>query len=152
MAAADTVPGALSFLKYAASKNVETFYITNRDENDRVGTLRNLQKFNFPFADSAHLVFKQGVSSKETRRLQVMKDYNVILLIGDNLSDFSSLWDSKTVEQRLENVQRQAAKFGSRYIILPNPVYGDWENALYQYKRLSPAQQDSAIKGWLKNY
>ncbi len=30
MASADTVPGAASFLKYAASKGLEIFYITNR--------------------------------------------------------------------------------------------------------------------------
>lgn len=152
LAAADTIPGALTFFKYAASKGVEIFYITNRTENEREGTLKNLLKFGFPYADNAHLVTRQGVSSKEARRLQVMSDHEVILLIGDNLSDFSALWDSKTVEQRLENVQKESALFGSRYIILPNPVYGDWENALYQYKRLAPPQQDSAIKSWLKNY
>lgn len=32
-AAADTVPGALGFLKYAQSQQVETFYITNRDQS-----------------------------------------------------------------------------------------------------------------------
>lgn len=152
MAAADTIPGALSFLKYAASKNVEIFYITNRDEKDREGTLKNLQKFNFPYADNNHLIVKQNTSSKESRRRAVMKDYDVLLLLGDNLADFSALWDSQPVAQRLENVQEQAAQFGKRFIIIPNPVYGDWENALYQYKRLTPAQQDSAIKGWLKNY
>ncbi|MBS1919053.1 MAG: 5'-nucleotidase, lipoprotein e(P4) family [Bacteroidetes bacterium] len=152
MAAADTIPGALTFFKYAASKNVEVFYITNRDEKDKEGTLKNLKKFDFPYADEAHLVLKQGVSSKEARRQKVMEKYDVVLLLGDNLSDFSSLWDSKTVGQRLENVQHQSSEFGSRFIILPNPVYGDWENALYQYKRLTPPQQDSAIKSWLKNY
>ncbi|HWC52516.1 MAG TPA: 5'-nucleotidase, lipoprotein e(P4) family [Chitinophagaceae bacterium] len=152
MAAADTVAGALSFLKYAASKGVEVFYITNRDEKDREGTLKNLQKFDFPNADNAHLIVRQNVSSKETRRQQVMSDHDVILLLGDNLADFSALWDNKTVGQRLENVQQQASQFGNRFIVIPNPVYGDWENALYQYKRLTPPQQDSAIKNWLKNY
>jgi 5'-nucleotidase (lipoprotein e(P4) family) len=152
MAAADTVPGALSFLKYAASKGVEIFYITNRNEKDREGTLKNLRKFDFPDADNAHVMLTQSTPSKEGRRQQVMSDYDVILLIGDNLADFSSLWDKKTVEQRLENVQQQAAQFGNRFIIIPNPVYGDWENALYQYNRLTLPQQDSAIKSWLKNY
>lgn len=152
MAAADTVPGALSFFKYAASKGVEIFYISNRDEKERGGTLKNLQKFNFPYSDDAHLILKQGGSSKEARRQQVMKDHDVILLIGDNLTDFSSVWDKKDVAQRLAAVQQQSAQFGSRFIILPNPVYGDWENALYQYKQLTPPQKDSAIKSWLKNY
>ena len=44
LAAADTVPGALSFLKFAASKGVETFYVTNRDQADYAATLKNLKK------------------------------------------------------------------------------------------------------------
>lgn len=152
MAAADTVPGGFSFLKYASSKGVEIFYITNRDEKDREGTLKNLQKFNFPNADNAHLIVRQNVSSKEARRQMVMADHDVVLLLGDNLSDFSALWDRKTINERLQNVQQQSAMFGNRFIILPNPVYGDWESAMYQYKSLTAPQKDSAVKSVLKNY
>jgi len=49
-AVADTVPGAPDFFKYAAFKGVTVFYITNRDEDERVGTLKNLQRYNLPFA------------------------------------------------------------------------------------------------------
>ena len=45
MSNADTVPGAASFLKYAASKGITIFYITNRQEKEKQGTLLNLQKF-----------------------------------------------------------------------------------------------------------
>jgi 5'-nucleotidase (lipoprotein e(P4) family) len=152
MGAADTIPGALSFLKYAASKNVETFYITNRDEKDREGTLKNLLKFNFPNADNAHLIVRQNTSSKETRRQQVMADHDVVLLMGDNLGDFSSLFDKKTYEERLQSVVQLVGQFGNRFIVLPNPIYGDWESTLYQYKSLTAAQKDSTIRKWLKNY
>ncbi len=152
MGQADTVPGALSFFKYAASKNVEIFYITNRDEKDRAGTLQNLQRFNFPNADNAHLLVRQNTSGKEVRRQQVMMDHDVVLLLGDNLSDFSDLFDKKSTEQRLLAVQQLSGQFGNRYIILPNPVYGDWESSIYQYKQLSTAQKDSAIKSRLKSY
>ena len=152
MAAADTIPGAFQFLKYAASKNVEIFYITNRDEVDRAGTLQNLQHFGFPNADNAHLLVRQNTSGKETRRQQVMADHEVVLLLGDNLSDFSMLFDKKSVEERLQATKELTNEFGNRFIILPNPIYGDWETALYQYKQLSLAQKDSAIKSWLKSY
>ena len=152
MAAADTIPGGFSFLKYAASKEVEIFYITNRDEKDREGTLKNLQKFNFPNDDNAHLLVRQNTSSKETRRQQVMSNYDVVMLMGDNLSDFSSLWDKKTMKERLENVEQQSGLFGSRFIVLPNPIYGDWESAMYQYKPLTPAQKDSTVRSSLKGY
>lgn len=152
MAKADTVPGALTFFKYAASKNVEIFYITNRDEKDRAGTLQNLQRFNFPNADDAHLLVRQNTSGKEVRRQQVMADHEVVLLLGDNLSDFSDLFDKKSMEQRLLAVQQLSGQFGNRYIILPNPVYGDWESSLYQYKQLTTAQKDSTIKSFLKTF
>ena len=152
MAAADTIPGAFSFLKYASSKNVEIFYITNRDEVDRAGTLQNLQHFGFPNADNAHLLIRLNTSGKEARRQQVMADHDVVMLLGDNLSDFSMLFDKKSVEERLQATQKLSAEFGNRFIVLPNPVYGDWELALYQYKQLSSAQKDSAIKSWLKGY
>jgi 5'-nucleotidase (lipoprotein e(P4) family) len=152
MAAADTIPGALSFLNYASSKGVKIFYITNRDEIEKAGTLKNLQKFNFPDANENHLLLRQTTSGKEGRRQQVMMEYNVVLLLGDNLSDFSDLYDKKSVEDRLDATKKQADLFGSRFIVLPNSIYGDWELALYQYKLLNPAQKDSAVKSWLKGH
>ena len=150
---ADTVPGALTFLKYASSKGIEIFYITNREEQDRAATLQNLQHFGFPNADNAHLQVRQNESGKEARRQQVLAGHDVILLLGDNLSDFSSLFDKKMVEDRLQAAQLQAGQFGNRFIVLPNPVYGDWESALYRYNyQLSPAQKDSTIRSLLRSY
>ncbi|MVN22811.1 5'-nucleotidase, lipoprotein e(P4) family [Mucilaginibacter arboris] len=148
-AAADTLAGAASFLKYAASKGVEVFYITNREESERAGTLKNLQKFNLPNADNEHLLLKQATSSKETRRNQVLQTHEIVMLLGDNLADFSALFEHKNYEDRLQNTQRQAAEFGKKFIVLPNPAYGDWESVLYQYKyQLKAAQKDSVLKKW----
>ncbi len=153
MSNADTVPGAPAFLKYAASKGITIFYITNREEKERVGTLLNLQKFNLPNADNAHLITRQDVSSKEIRRQQVATTNDVILLLGDNLADFSSMFDKKTLDERRQNTDGLAASFGKNFIIIPNPVYGDWESALYKYSyTLTPAQKDSVIKNLLKGY
>ncbi|MBW4889998.1 5'-nucleotidase, lipoprotein e(P4) family [Mucilaginibacter sp. HMF5004] len=91
---ADTVPGAPSFFKYAASKGVTVFYITNRDEDERPGTTQNLKLYKLPFVDEAHLLLKQGSSSKESRRQKVLKSYNVVLLCGDNLPDFDARYDN----------------------------------------------------------
>ncbi|MES2807814.1 MAG: HAD family acid phosphatase [Bacteroidota bacterium] len=77
---ADTVPGAPSFFKYAASKGVTVFYITNRDEDERAGTTKNLKFYNLPYADEQHIILRQGVSSKEARRQQVLAKYNIVLL------------------------------------------------------------------------
>ena len=153
MANADTVPGALSFLKYASFKGLEIFYVTNRSEKERDGTLKNLQKFNFPNADSAHLFPSQNSSSKEERRKSIAATHTIVMLMGDNLGDFSFLFDKKNTEERLQNVNSVAAEFGNRFIVLPNPVYGDWESALYNYNyTLTQAQKDSVIKASLHTY
>ena len=153
MIKADTVPGGLSFLKYASSKGIEIFYVTNRGERERNFTLKNLQKFNFPNADSAHLFPAQNTSSKEKRRQNIAANHTIVMLMGDNLGDFSSLFDKKNSDERNQNVNAVAAEFGSRFIILPNPVYGDWENSLYNYNySLTAAQRDSVIKAALHSY
>ncbi|MDB5198248.1 MAG: acid phosphatase [Chitinophagaceae bacterium] len=153
MSKADTVPGAAAFLKYAASRGITIFYITNRDERERAGTLLNLQKFNLPNADNAHLVLRQGISSKEPRRQAVAATHDVILLLGDNLTDFHSLFDKKAMDERRQNTDNLAAEFGKKFIVIPNPVYGDWESTLYKYSNiLTTPQKDSVIKSLLKTY
>ncbi len=153
LAKSDTLAGALTFFKYCKSKNVEVFYITNRNEKERGATLKNLQKFGFPYADSTHLMLKKTTSSKEERRKIVSEQFDIVLLLGDNLADFSELFDKKTSDERTLNVQQHAADFGKKFIVLPNPNYGDWEGSLYQYNyKYSPAEKDSIIKSNLKNY
>jgi 5'-nucleotidase (lipoprotein e(P4) family) len=150
---ADTVPGAPAFFKYAASKGVEVFYITNRDEDERAGTLKNLQLYNLPNADDAHLILRPDHnSSKESRRQDVLKTHTIILLCGDNLADFDALYDNKpTLQSRQEATNKLINEFGTRYIVLPNASYGDWESALFNFNyKLTTAQKDSIIKAQLK--
>lgn len=150
-AAADTVPGALSFLKFAASKNVETFYVTNRDEADRAGTLKNLQRLGFPFADEAHLLLKGTTSDKEPRRQQILEKYNVLLLCGDNLSDFSNVFYREGKHTK-EQVDAARHLFGTKFIVLPNPMYGDWEKPLYNSDKLNEAEKGKQRFDKLKGY
>jgi 5'-nucleotidase (lipoprotein e(P4) family) len=153
LAKADTIPGAVSFLKYASSKGVRIFYLTNRAETERKGTLANLVQAGFPDAVSEQLILKSAVSSKEPRRQAIAEKYEIVMLMGDNLGDFSSLFDKKSPEERLQNTTLSAAEFGKRFIVLPNPVYGDWELSLYKYNyQLTPAQKDSVIRNVLKSY
>lgn len=151
-AIADTVPGAPSFFKYAASKGVKVFYITNRDEDEEAATLKNLQRYHLPFADNAHLLLKTGSSSKESRRQQVLKKYNIVLLCGDNLPDFDVLYDSSPSEQsRASATEKLKKQFGKRYIVIPNPTYGDFEGALFKFNyKLTPEQKDSVIRSLIK--
>jgi len=148
---ADTVPGAPSFFKYAASKGVTVFYVTNRDEDEREGTTKNLKLYNLPNADKAHIILKQTTSSKEARRQEILKTYNVVLYCGDNLPDFDSAYDNKPLQDsRNATTERLKRYFGSKYIVIPNPSYGDFENAFFGNQKLSSMQKDSVLRAIIK--
>lgn len=149
----DTVPGALSFFKYASSKNVEVYYISNRLQAEASQTVANLKKWGFPNADEAHLLLKTTSSSKDARRASVKEKYNVLLYFGDNLGDFSGIFDHQSNEQRDALVKQNVNEFGSRFIVLPNAMYGEWQGALLRYNyKLSQKEQKDTIENSLKKY
>lgn len=149
----DTVPGALSFLQYASSKNIEVFYITNRLQAERNATVANLKKWNFPNADTNHIFLKTITSSKDERRASVATNHTILLFLGDNLGDFSGIFDKKSDDQRTALAKNNASEFGNRFIVLPNVMYGEWLNALinYQYQQTQQQQSNVLIKQ-MKNY
>lgn len=150
---ADTLPGALNFLKFASSSGIEIFYVTNRGENEREGTLNNLKRFNFPNADNEHLLLKGKISSKEGRKKLISETHTIVMLMGDNMNDFSFLFEKKYAAERAKIADDFAAEFGNRFIVLPNPVYGDWEFSLYHYNfSLTQSQKDSVLRASLENY
>ncbi len=146
-AACDTVPGAPAFFKYAASQKVEIFYISNRMATELPQTIANLKKYNMPDADEAHVLLKTTTANKDARRAQVAAAYDVLLYFGDNLGDYKGVFDKKTTAGRDSLVHQYAADFGKRFIVLPNPVYGEWAGALihYQYTESNKAKSDTMI-------
>jgi 5'-nucleotidase (lipoprotein e(P4) family) len=132
-ASAKAVPGAIEFLKYANQKGVEIYYISNRNEIQKKATIRNLKQVGAPMADSRHVLLQQkNEKGKEARRMKVAKTNDIVLLFGDNLGDFSG-FDSLTPSQRVQAVDKRREEFGKKLIVFPNPMYGDWEAAIYHY-------------------
>ncbi|MFC2096539.1 5'-nucleotidase, lipoprotein e(P4) family [Bacteroidota bacterium] len=132
---AKALPGAVEFSKYAELKGVEVFYISNRSVDDFDVTLINLQNENFAFADSAHLLLKKDNRSKKPRRDIVLENFEIILLIGDNLLDFSEIFEDRTSNFGFDVVEENREKFGELFIVLPNPMYGEWENEVFNGNR-----------------
>jgi len=130
---AKAIPGALEFLKYAQTKGVDVYYITNRKEKYRKQTLKNLKDLGFPNASDDHLFLRMEESSKKARREKVSEMNRIVMLIGDNLNDFSEIFEKKPIQERFNIVDRMRDKFGTSFIVLPNPMYGEWEGALYNY-------------------
>lgn len=150
---ADPVPGSVEFFKYAASKGVEIFYISNRYPEQHDATLDNLREYGLPFVDDAHVMLRGEKSSKVARRAQVEKDFKVIMLVGDNLADFSDLYESQSSERRHTLTDSLKVDFGARYIVLPNVLYGDWMNAIYNGRHdWTEAQKDSLRRSKVIGY
>ena len=131
LAIGEPVPGALEFLQFAHKKGVEIFYISNRSLRHMNGTLKNLQKLGFPQADEEHILLRDISSDKGIRRRKVAENYQIVLLIGDNLIDFDDVFRKKNIEERFNWADSLKAEFGKRFIILPNSMYGEWEKSLY---------------------
>lgn len=148
---AEPIPGAVDFLAYAESVGAEVFYITNRKEDFREVTLQNLVKFNFPFADNEHLLMKTTTSNKEPRRMKVKETHHIILLMGDNLGDFLHEFDIKDNRSRYQIVDSLKNEFGSRFIVLPNAMYGTWANNLSS-KDMTKEEKIKMMRKSLKSF
>lgn len=131
-AEAKPIPGAVEFLNYAADRGVETFYISNRKNYLKIPTMNNLRMNGFPYADSAHIMLRTKTRNKERRRNIVRLEYEVLLYFGDNLGDFSPAFENQSTSKRKAMAQQLKNKFGETYIMIPNPSYGEWMNAMKQ--------------------
>ena len=150
---AEAIPGSLDFLKYASEKNIEIFYISNRYSEQLESTVNNLKKLGFPDAKKSNVPLRNDGRSKSERRKSVFKNYEVIMLLGDNLSDFNDEFEEKLSTERTKYTDNLSSEFGTKLIVLPNPNYGDWEsNGIFEGKSLSDEQKDSIRKSKIKSY
>ena len=84
---------------------------------------------------------KPVTSSKEPRRAMIGQKYRIVFFMGDNLDDHVVDYEHKSMAQRFALADRDRELFGKKYILLPNAMYGTWENAMYEYKSLSDAEK-----------
>ncbi len=137
-ASAEAVPGVAEFLNYAKMNGVSIYYITNRKDEFKLVTIENLKKLGLPSADVEHVLTRGTELSKESRRVQVLQKHHISLLFGDNLTDFSALFDDKSNKDRIALTDQVRKEFGKKFVVIPNSMYGDWETALYGGKKNLP--------------
>ncbi len=135
------IPGSLDFLNYANENGCDIYYISNRKLHHMEGTLNNLKILGFPQAEESHILLKEDTSNKGIRRDQVAEDHFIVMLIGDNLIDFEDVFRHKNIEERFSSVEKFKDEFGRRFIVLPNPMYGEWEKTLYGGTRQIPEKE-----------
>lgn len=153
LARAREVPGAGDFLRYAASKGFDIFYVSNRESALMMSTIKNLRALGFPQVQENRIYLRENSSSKKGRRELIRRTHYIAILLGDNLNDFSDTFEGRSIEERFNEADRYQRSFGNRFIVLPNPVYGDWEGALYNYQRdLSKHQKNKIRINQLEDY
>ncbi len=142
MGKAKAIPGSVEFVNYAVSRGVKVFYISNRDDAvEKKTTIQNLKDVGFKDVSEDDVLLKTTESAKAARRAIVTARYRIVLLVGDNLDDFSEMFEKKSIEDRYAETDKVRDLWGKRFIVLPNAMYGSWENAIYEHQRLTEAQK-----------
>ena len=150
-AKAEPIPGAVKFLNYAARKGVVTFYVSNRKSYALDATYKNLKEKGFP-VKKERILLRTKQSAKGPRRELVSKTHNIILLAGDNLGDFHDIFDKGLYMERNASVDKMKRNFGTKFLVLPNPMYGSWEGAMAKgYFRKPAAEKDKIRRSVLKS-
>ncbi len=154
--AAVEVPGAVDFIRTSQSLGVHVAFITNRPCKSRTeiaedcpqagDTLANLEDVGIdtssttlylmgerpPDRCEAFLTEEErddgGVwsSDKTSRRECVSLDYDIVMLFGDQLGDFTEV-DTSSGDSGRDIAAEYAEYWGKAWFMLPNPTYGGWK-------------------------
>jgi acid phosphatase len=142
---APAVPGAVEFVQAAraladpAGRAVRVFIITNRACGKRPGeddpcpqkadTAANLAALGLAIADDELLVRGERAGwggEKLSRRLAVAATHRIVLNVGDDLADFLPDVRRQGVAERDRARCARDGYWGTRWFMLPNPIYGSW--------------------------
>ena len=144
---ADAMPGAKSFVQYLKQKDIKVFYVTNRIL--KKPTLKNIRIELNPDVTSEELLCKNEIlewtSDKTSRRKVIAKNYRIILLVGDDYNDFAFL-GKVSPEERNVKAETQQQYWGKKWILISNPLYGNWEKSIYKYDYKMPDYEKLKIK------
>jgi acid phosphatase len=155
-AKAPAVPGSLEFVKYAHDQGVTVFFMTNRSYELEPATRKNLKALGFPvdtnYDDTLLTNGEQEDwgTDKATRRDYLAEEFRILLLIGDDPNDFVSGTKEGNPITRNELFSSFQDFWGEKWIILPNPMYGGWDAALYDFDYSLPQEEKfNKMYDWL---
>ncbi|CAN5197135.1 hypothetical protein BH09PSE6_BH09PSE6_05700 [soil metagenome] len=134
---APLVPGADLLIKEAQRLGVRVVFMTGRSCDrkagydadgralscpQRTGSRANLTRalgYEPALEDLSFKYDRPGRDDrdKSARRAELARTHRIVMLVGDDLEDFVS---------RARYGDAEAANWGSRWVVLPNPAYGNW--------------------------
>ena len=142
------VPGAAAFINTARQMGVAVFFVTNRPCQPKVGnddpcpqkqtTIDDIRQIGVD-ADADHVLLSGERAGwdkeKLSRRQYIAETHRVIMLLGDDLSDFipcvredpaGECTTAATRASRLDALDKHRQMWGNGWYILPNPMHGSW--------------------------
>ena len=144
------VPGALEFIRYAASKGVLIFYVTNNRQELTQAVGASLRAHGFPVAEGDdNVLTRTDARDKAPRRKMVTDGHRVLLLLGDDGNDFATDLGYGTRAERADAARKYADRWGRSWFVLPNPMYGSWVSALYSGD--APEGNDATVRAKLNS-
>lgn len=131
--AVDPVPGVLDALRAARASGIEVVFNSNRSSANASATIDALTLAGLgPVVHWQNLWLKgddaTGGSGKDARRWAISAKYCVIAMVGDQLGDFTDLFNASGMTPAQRRAQTNSPKlrmlWGHGWFVLPNPVYG----------------------------
>ena len=146
---ATALKGVIGYVREAKRQGIAVVYLTNRACRKRPGsdapcpqrtdTIANLRDAGLPELGPNDLVLLRNQQpswdrDKSKRRAFVCENYRILQIFGDNLSDFAPAPGNgnttPTLAERRAAIAQYQDKWGSKWFMLPNPMYGAWLNIL----------------------
>lgn len=127
---ARAVPGAVAGVRALRAMGVAVIFNTNRSTDNAAATQAMIERLGLGPAvpgDTLYLADAATGSRKDSRRAAIAARYCVVAMGGDQLGDFSDLFNrGQTPAERRATTEAPAiaARWGAGWFVLPNPVYG----------------------------
>ena len=152
---ASSLPGVSEYLSFANAKGIKVFYVTNRTHDLEEYTRNNIKALGLPLDEDRDVLLMKNEngwgSDKTSRRDLIKKDYRVIQIFGDQLDDFIALEKTATtIGERKALIDQHSSMWGEKWFMIINPMYGEWEEALYEHCWSCFPEQSDRINQRLK--
>ena len=126
------MPGAVNALQSIRNHGIAVIFNSNRMAATAAQTRTMLDEAGLGLAEHGDTLWLQGDvapgSGKDPRRAAISQRYCVVAMAGDQLGDFSDLFNARTLSvadrRRYATTPPFSAIWGQGWFILPNPVYG----------------------------
>lgn len=126
------IPGAVTALRAIRDAGVTVIFNTNRTAANAARTQAMIEGAGLGPANHGETLYLQGDvapgSGKDPRRAAIAQRYCVVALAGDQLGDFSDLFNDRALpvpdRRRAAASTPFASLWGNGWFMLSNPVYG----------------------------